>query len=50
MLPDPTDVVVDNSADQLCARFAGLPPELIELVDLLSGELNLRLDQHAPPL
>ena len=43
-------LVVDRSADQFCACCASLPLQFVELLDLLFGELNLRLYQHALPL
>lgn len=49
MLPDSANKVVDRTADQFSARSPYLPPKLVELFDLLSGELNLRLLHYAGP-
>ena len=48
MLPDSAKVVVDPSADQIGALCACFPPQLVDLLDLLPSELNLRL-YHALP-
>ena len=41
--------VVNCPADQFGARCACLPPQFVELLDLLSGELNLRFLHQGDP-
>ena len=50
MLSDLVYGVVNCPADQFGARCACLPPQLVDLLDLLPGELNLRFLHHARPL
>ena len=50
MLSDLVYGVVNCPADQFGARCACLPPQLVDLLDLLPSELDLRLIQHAPPI
>lgn len=49
MVPDSAYVVVDWPTDQFCAWCPSLPPQLVELLDLLSSELILRLYHHVRP-
>ena len=48
MLSDLVYGVVNCPADQFGARCACLPPQLVDLLDLLPGEMNLRFLHHAP--
>ena len=50
MLSDLVYGVVNCPADQFGARCACLPPQLVDLLDLLPNELNLRFLHHARPL